>query len=441
MDDLERKLQLLGEMAVEPRTVPTARIARRARMRKAVASLATTGMVLVLAFGGYAGVRALGTGPTTASRSVLTTAAAATEDEGTARAALDMEMHGSGGVFSFDSTVHGVGEVDFARNRSHMTFETEESPSGAQATELIQDGTVLYQKGLTSDPSGKWVKTGGAEDDGDPASTALQSGNDLSPGDYLDYLDAVSNEIEVVGLEELDGVSVTHYKATIDEERYLADIARSSASDGAGLGADDVVLDPAEVWVDSAHRVRKLTFGILTATPGQSGVSIDMDFSMLFYDFGVPVDIRIPGPDEIADPSAADDESPSDGEFAFEADPTPSVVGSLDVTFVSGADGLEAPYLTLLRSPRAGTSLCVNGDPSWARGARVVAEHTGDVVAAIPKSAFAEVSSGDGGACTEFTDRDRLDGLVSAPSDYALEVFGGDDHRLSIPLVSADDMG
>jgi hypothetical protein len=120
------------------------------------------------------------------------------------------------------------------------------------------------------------------------------------PSKLLESLRGVAGEPEVVGTEEIDGVQTTHYRATMD----LADaVAKAPESERARLQAQLDQLDgaevPVDVWIDGdgLPRRMRMDMGGLASSMGSTdgGAVMTMDF----YDYGVPVDIQVPSPDDV----------------------------------------------------------------------------------------------------------------------------------------------
>ncbi len=108
------------------------------------------------------------------------------------------------------------------------------------------------------------------------------------PTQFVDYLRAVSSNTTKVGTETIRGVQTTHYRATIDLDRYpnlvpaaqRPSVMRSVKVLETALGSHTMPLD---VWIDSHNLVRRiaLDFGeCVSNTSFRFGMTMDL------YDYG-----------------------------------------------------------------------------------------------------------------------------------------------------------
>lgn len=378
MSDIEHELRALGERVSRRTSVlpPTKDIVRRVRLRRFAAGLASLALVAVAGLGGVTAVRALapGTGDDPEEGSVLATAATATEEAGTARAEFEMSMKTEGGVQSLDIEATGTAEMDFDSSRSYMKFEMVPNPAeGSGIFEIIQDGNTLYAKadGAASD---QWMKTtptaltGGA---GEPL-----SGPPSSPDAYLDQLLAIAADVETVGADEVDGVSTTHYRATVDLASAMSQPRYTDEQVQEAMDALGVEYEPMHVWVDSDHLVRKMTFG---TEMDMGGATMRMDFTMRFYDFGAPIDIEIPDPEDVVEP-----DGPSLGGIFGGAVSAKKGVTKYPIktTFLFTRKGYSGPVVTIQES-QPFDSMCVVEAPRWVRIAQVVERESGESIAVM----------------------------------------------------------
>jgi hypothetical protein len=122
------------------------------------------------------------------------------------------------------------------------------------------------------------------------------------PAQLLDYLRA-SGDVKEVGSETIDGVKTTHYRATIDFDRYpsLVPPARRAAVRRAVAALrrlTHVRLQPVDVWIGDDKLVRKLHEAFAETVQGQH---LSLDLTMKFHDFNAPVSITIPAAADTAD--------------------------------------------------------------------------------------------------------------------------------------------
>jgi hypothetical protein len=136
-------------------------------------------------------------------------------------------------------------------------------------------------------------------------SALTDSSASSNPGQLLSYLKAASGQVTRIGAEQVQGVPTTHYRATIEYDRYAGRVApaqRAAASQSVAAlerltGTHSQLVD---VWVDGQHRVRReeLTFHeCLPGVPGTSQIHLQIEFS----DFGVQAMPAVPPSSEVAD--------------------------------------------------------------------------------------------------------------------------------------------
>jgi hypothetical protein len=184
--------------------------------------------------------------------------------------------------------------------------------SGDFQLDAILDGTDMYMRfPFLRDqiPGGKeWLKLdllqAAASTPGLDLDQVLQFTKN-GPQSTLSYLEALSGEIETVGAEEVRGVATTHYRATVDVRKYASLVPAaererlSSMLDGL---VDQVGLEafPVDVWVGTDGLVRKVELALSMTQPGTTqSVSASMSYEM--FDYGEPVTITLPLPDQVAD--------------------------------------------------------------------------------------------------------------------------------------------
>jgi hypothetical protein len=103
------------------------------------------------------------------------------------------------------------------------------------------------------------------------------------------------------------GVDTTHYKASVDLERY-PDVAQAGDRERVRQSVDRLIeltgqkKIPTEVWIaHDSKRIVKTRVKTQTKVP-QSGVTLQTDLKMELYDFGVDVgDVKPPPPEDTAD--------------------------------------------------------------------------------------------------------------------------------------------
>ena len=182
--------------------------------------------------------------------------------------------------------------------------------AGDWKLEAIQDGDTAYVKfPLIADqlPAGKtWIKgdakTLSSADAGQLKQFGSFAGTD--PRDVLGLLKAVSGSITAVGSDKIRGVETSHYRATIDTAK-LAQLVPAAQRQSLG-GLDQtarqagVTALPVDVWVDADQLVRKLSIDLDAKQPG-TGMAVKASLVVELYDYGTPLDLKLPPADEVVD--------------------------------------------------------------------------------------------------------------------------------------------
>jgi hypothetical protein len=118
-------------------------------------------------------------------------------------------------------------------------------------------------------------------------------------------LRGVSNAVEEVGRSTVRGVDTTHYRATIDVGKALTRVPpaqRDRLANAFSKFTSPTI--PVEVWIDSDGLPRKYA---LTTDITQKGNTAQLKESFEFYDYGVPVKVKAPPADDVADYSELKD--------------------------------------------------------------------------------------------------------------------------------------
>lgn len=201
-------------------------------------------------------------------------------------------------------TMTGTGVMNGKTGRSflRMTASGPRLPIGEFTTRQITDGAVFYMAspmfaGELGDK--RWMKLDLTGDEA--VSEAMGSSGD--PREQLRMLRAVSDDVELLGEEEVRGVACKRYAATIDLNRQVElyrDEGKDEAAENleklieAGNGSEQDI----EVWVGEGlvrRMVVSMPFGAL------AGPGAEMEMSMELFDFGITPRIEVPPDDEVED--------------------------------------------------------------------------------------------------------------------------------------------
>ncbi len=157
-------------------------------------------------------------------------------------------------------------------------------------------------------PGGKpWIKM-------DLNAVGKRAGIDISqftqfandPTQMVDWLRAASGDVTTVGTETIDGVATTHYRATVDIDKY-PDLVPAENRDAMRKAVDalkkaaHVSSFPMHVWVGKDGLVRQVRTALTETIQGET---VNVVTSERFYDFGTPVEITLPPDDQVTDISS-----------------------------------------------------------------------------------------------------------------------------------------
>jgi hypothetical protein len=268
----------------------------------------------------------------TIGRAQLMADVSKTVNAGTARLAVNINMTGLGAEAPDGFGFSASGVTAFKGGDSQLTMDMSSlaqianragahiDPVDLQAEVRVVD-RVMYMHmpkafgAVFGDPGG-WLSIDMRVAKGGAPGSLGSLGGQVDPAQYLSYLSAVSDRVEVVGDDEVRGVACTHYSATIDLEKALARSApevqrlfdQLGVSGDVGARLRDLVGNgtiPAEVWIDHDGHLRKMTMtfaiGRMLENLGaaSSASSASMTMSMQMYDFGVPVNVQAPPADQV----------------------------------------------------------------------------------------------------------------------------------------------
>jgi hypothetical protein len=196
------------------------------------------------------------------------------------------------GVLDFES-----GAFDFKYDFSQMGIP---GAGDAKIEARVVDGIMYMNLGALGGKDGLSSMTGGKTwmkldltAFGAGAGSAGGLG-DANPGGALDSLRG-AGAVEKVGTDTLRGVETTHYRATVDPKKALAE-APAELQEKAKAGLDKLKGPfPVDVWIDGDGQTRKISMDIDTGTGGKVATTLE------YYDFGVDVDVSAPPADEVFD--------------------------------------------------------------------------------------------------------------------------------------------
>ncbi|WP_019065441.1 hypothetical protein [Streptomyces prunicolor] len=213
---------------------------------------------------------------------------------GSSQARTSMEM-ATGGT---RVTIRGEGVYDFRRQLGRLKVQLPQDPAGASEhrpiTELLAPGALFMKNRGAGVPADKWVRV----DTGTLTDGNLVTGGATDPYAAAELLRGTT-AATYLGKTEVAGASVRHYQGVAD----LA-VAARSASEGNEAALRSAAKGfatarvPFDVYLDDQGRVRKLRqrFSFVN---GQRHNPVAVASTTLLYDFGAPVDVRLPASKDI----------------------------------------------------------------------------------------------------------------------------------------------
>jgi hypothetical protein len=237
---------------------------------------------------------------------------------------FDMVMEMSSPQLSQPATMTLDGAVDNERRRMQMDIDLSglTSALGGAGTSLgdpsdwkgeqigdFSDGNAVVYMSLpflakVLPGAKRWVKL-------DLNAAGAAAGIDISqftqlssdPARMLDWLRAASGNVTTVGTETVDGVETTHYRATIDLGKY-PNLVPPDQHEAMQKAIDSLLRSgsprtfPVDAWVGSDGLIRRQQMSLKQTV---DGVSMEVDLTMNFRDFGSPVEISLPQEDDVSD--------------------------------------------------------------------------------------------------------------------------------------------
>ncbi|MFJ4619832.1 hypothetical protein [Streptomyces sp. NPDC088812] len=210
-------------------------------------------------------------------------------EAGSSKARTSMEM-ATGGT---RVTIRGEGLYDYRERLGALEVVLPQDPAGTSEhrpiTELLAPGALYMKNRGAGVPADKWVRV---------ETATLSDGNLVTGGATDPYAAAEvlrgTRTATYVGTTRLAGTEVRHYRGTAD----LAAAAAHSSEGGRGpLGAAAKGFATAEVpfdvYLDEQGRIRKVRHRFSFVNGGRKE-AVAVASTTLLYDFGTPVDVRLP---------------------------------------------------------------------------------------------------------------------------------------------------
>jgi hypothetical protein len=190
------------------------------------------------------------------------------------------------------------------------------SSGGTLHLDMVLRDMTLYMRMpavLTSKlPGGRpWIKLDLAKlasAMGVPGLSSMFGGPGMDdPSQFLQYLRGVSGGVTKVGSDSVAGVQTTHYRANIDLAKAIDRLSGTNAAAARRLGEMlKSVLSgksvPVDVWIDSRHYVRRMSFHMNMSMP--MGQSMAMSMQLTIPQYGPQAEPQAPPASQVTDLSS-----------------------------------------------------------------------------------------------------------------------------------------
>ncbi|MGA5445770.1 hypothetical protein ACPCVO_03860 [Streptomyces umbrinus] len=195
-------------------------------------------------------------------------------------------------------TIRGEGVYDYKGQVGRLKVLLPQDPAGVDErrpiTELLAPGALYMKNRGAGVPADKWVRV----------DTATLSDGNLVTGGATDPFAAAellrgTRKASYVGRTSVAGTAVRHYRGTADLGAAARDASPGSrASLRAAAKGFATATVPFDVYLDDEGRIRKVRHRFSFVNGQQKG-TVAVSSTTLLYDFGAPVDVRLPDAKDI----------------------------------------------------------------------------------------------------------------------------------------------
>lgn len=196
-------------------------------------------------------------------------------------------------TFNFETVSDSAGTAQTMSGQARFGdggVEMKASSTGAQAMELILLGKAMYLKSPDMGTGEKWLKI----DLSDPNSLFGMIGKATDPEVMFKAMET-PKKLELLGSEDVDGVTTNHYRITLDPTQYLKAMQFPAAM--ADMLPKELVT---EMWVDADNLPRKFAQSLdVPSVSGGAGTSSTTEGT--YSDFGTDVEIEAPPANQVTE--------------------------------------------------------------------------------------------------------------------------------------------
>jgi hypothetical protein len=237
-----------------------------------------------------------GDGDGAGSLNAIAAAAERTQSEPGGRTALRTVIYSPAQSESF--TISGPGVFDAeGRSRAILKFRRPESDELVEM-QMVGSEDALYMSSdlFGSLPDGdKWMSLDLSSLQGSEAPVPTD-GNALGE---LALLEAVADDVQKLGLEDVRGVSTTRYRGKVDNSERAEQLREGGAEELASEIDEGSPLR-IEVWIDADGLVRRMRYVKVEREKGDENATTT-DMRVDFFDFGFEPEIELPDSSEVFD--------------------------------------------------------------------------------------------------------------------------------------------
>ena len=203
---------------------------------------------------------------------------------------MNVSMDGMQG-FDLDTTSEGA--YDVKARQMHMTLSVM-----GQDMEAVLDGPTMYLK--TALLGDQWVKQ-----DLEADAFAGTGGLAEDPTKVLEWLAAAGDDVSDAGSDTIRGETARHYRVELDlreaADRLDGDQREKLEQALEALGTDTM---PVDLWINSDGLPVRIRYEMSFANSDVKALkNAKTTFAIDFFDWGKPVSVVVPDPDDVQDAS------------------------------------------------------------------------------------------------------------------------------------------
>jgi lipoprotein LprG len=198
---------------------------------------------------------------------IMRVAYAAAEKAGTAHVAITM---------TGKSSLSAKGDVAYGKAQPRMSMTMSMAQMGKGKIEMRYVGKVLYMQIPGVTPAGKFIAIDPADKNSPLAKSFAGTTDQMDPLQSIKAMESAVRSSERVGKQTMDGVTVEHYKLTVDTAALVKGL--STAQLAQAKLPRTITYD---LWLDEQHRLHRTSFDMsgehFEATMSKWGQPVKVD--------------------------------------------------------------------------------------------------------------------------------------------------------------------